>query len=65
MAAKKLDNSQYDNFIEICKGYQKNEPDIQPKVSHPHLIQHSVAIILRVRPNSYTSSGSDFFGSKK
>jgi 8-oxo-dGTP pyrophosphatase MutT (NUDIX family) len=50
---KAREMSQYDNFIEICRGYQENEPDIQPKISHPHLIQHNVAIILRVRQNTY------------
>lgn len=50
MASKNTDN-QYDNFVSICKGYQLKEPDMQPRMPHPHLVQHSMAIILRVRPS--------------
>ena len=43
--------NQYDNFISICKGVQAKDPNMQPRVPHPHLIQHSMAIIVRVRQN--------------
>jgi hypothetical protein len=49
MSSQNPDN-QYENFISICKGYQAKEPSMQPRVPHPHLVQHSMAIIIRVRP---------------
>ena len=49
MVGKKKEN-QFDNFIQICKGYQIRNPDIQPRMPHPHFVQHSMAIIIRVRP---------------
>lgn len=61
MAGTRKDN-QFDNFIQICKGYQVRNPDIQPRIPHPHLIQLSMAIIIRVRPNG---DSNNYLGSNK
>ena len=53
MSSSPKERTQYDNLIEICNGYQLNEPDVQLKVPHPHFIQHNVAIILRVWVHNY------------
>ncbi|CAI2366190.1 unnamed protein product [Moneuplotes crassus] len=50
MASSSFDN-QYTNFISICKGVQAKDPSMQPRVPHPHLVQHSMAIIVRLRKN--------------